>query len=125
MTASALLPSGATAQRVAGEISVSLTILPPSVLQSVALADVRIDRGKAPMRTSPTKRGAPIVISRLCRHRRGATATRRELVPSCVEARAGVATHEIERRADVGSSLPDDTVRVVRLRREFFVVPGT
>ena len=92
MAASALVPSGATAQRAGGEIGVSLTILPPSVLQSVSLADVRIDLERASTRTSPTTRGTPVVTPRLCGDRRGS---------------------------------PGDAVRVVRLRRESFVVSGT
>ena len=128
MAASALLPSGATAQRAGGEIDVSLTILPPSVLQSVMLADVRIDHdGRASMRAEPatTTPGTAVVMSRRSRDRRGSVAARRELVASCTRSRTGCTAHEIEHGLAVGSSWPDDTVRVVPLRREYFVVAGT
>jgi len=128
MAASALLPSGATAQRASAEIGVSLAILPPSVLQSVALAGVRIgDDGRTSLRTAPatTTWGTPVVTSRLAGYRRDSISPRRELVPSCTEGRTGCAPREIEHRVDVVSDSPDDSVGVVRLRREYFVVAGT
>jgi hypothetical protein len=128
MAASALLPSRATAQRAGGEIGVSLTILPPSELQSVMLADVRIDHdGRTPIRTAPATaaRGTPVVMPRPSRDRRGSVVARHEVAPSCSGSRTGDAAHAIEHRFDVGSSSPDGTVRVVRRRLEYFVVPGT
>ena len=127
MAASALLPSGATAQRADGAIGVAIMILPPSVLQSVVLSDVRIDQPTASRRTEPatTTRGRQVLMSRLSGDRRGSAATRRELVPSCAVGRSGCAPYEIERCVDFISDSPGDTVRVVRLRREYFVVAGT
>jgi len=123
MAASALLPSGAAAQRASAEIGVSLTILPPSVPQHVGIGD----DGRTSLRTAPatTTWGTPVVTSRLAGYRRDSIAPRRELVPSCTEGRTGCAPREIEHRVDVVSDSPDDSVGVVRLRREYFVVAGT
>jgi hypothetical protein len=43
----------------------------------------------------------------------------------CTESRLACVANGIAHRVDVRRHSPDDTVRVVRLRGEYFVVPGT
>jgi hypothetical protein len=128
IVASVALPSRATAQRTGEEIGVSLTILPPSTVQSAALAGARMDRdGRASIPATPatTTRSAHVLVTRPCSDRRGSVAPGHVLVLPRTAGPPGGAAQEIEHRVDVGSSSPDDTLRSVRLRVEYFVVPGT
>jgi hypothetical protein len=128
MGAPALLPGSATAQRAGGEIAVSLTILPAGVGQPMALAGSRIDHvetASSPIAPAPTMRRPQVVAPTPSSDLRDSVVGRQEPAMRCTESRLACVANGIAHRVDVRRHSPDDTGRVLRLRGDYFVVPGT
>ena len=124
------LPATAAAQRVAGSIGVSLTVLEPVASHAVQVTGLRLERnGTAVVETTPPTSGkvSQVVMTRVSSSANGFAPANQ--VPALVggtpaEARDAVGARRLSHRVDIGR-VAGDGPRDVQVRIEYLAVAGT